>query len=66
VGFDEKRTLGKKETGAMAALPVWIDFMKVALQGHDGEDFLPPPDNPKNPVAKVDTPDHRPGDGEAH
>ena len=28
VGFDLKQTLGEKETGARAALPIWIDFMK--------------------------------------
>lgn len=28
VGFDDKRPLGDKETGARVALPVWIDFMK--------------------------------------
>ncbi len=66
IGFDEKRTLGKKETGALAALPIWIDFMKVALQGRDQEDFTPPPDLPRNAAAKVDKPDFRPGEGENH
>ena len=67
VGFDEKKTLGKKETGALAALPIWIDFMKVALKGRDSEDFAPPPDSLHASVAgKVDTPDYRPGDGETH
>ncbi len=32
VGFDSQRPLGNKETGARAALPVWIDFMRVALK----------------------------------
>jgi penicillin-binding protein 1A len=65
IGYDEKKTLGPKESGAMAALPMWIDFMKVAIQGHPNEDFAPPPDLPK--VAnKVDTPDVRHGDAEAH
>ncbi len=67
IGFDEKKSLGKKETGAMAALPIWIEFMKVALDGRDQEDFAPPPEIPRNAVAqKVDTPDLRPGDGESH
>jgi penicillin-binding protein 1A len=40
VGFDEKsRSLGNRETGAAAALPIWIDFMRVAIQGKDKEDF---------------------------
>ncbi|MFB3917133.1 MAG: penicillin-binding protein 1A [Terriglobales bacterium] len=43
VGFDEKsRSLGKKETGAMAALPIWMDFMKATFRGHEDEDFTPP------------------------
>lgn len=69
VGYDEKKTLGKKETGAMAALPIWIDFMKVAIAGKDKEQFPEPaPEEIKKAVAQqhVDTPDFRPGDGEAH
>ncbi len=67
VGFDEKKTLGNKETGAMAALPIWMDFMRVALQGRESEDFAAPPPTVPNAVAqKVDTPDQSPGDGETH
>jgi penicillin-binding protein 1A len=69
VGFDEKKTLGNKETGAMAALPIWMEFMKVAIQGHEKDEFpaLPTSEKPASAVAhKVDTPDFRPGDGEAH
>jgi penicillin-binding protein 1A len=33
VGFDRVAPLGKRETGAQAALPMWIDFMRVALAG---------------------------------
>ena len=66
IGFDEKKTLGKKESGALAALPVWIDFMKVALKGRDNEDFTPPPDLPRNNAARVDTPDFRPSDAVSH
>lgn len=33
IGFDQLKPLGSKETGSSAALPVWIDFMKVALAG---------------------------------
>src|SRR5205085_12510663 len=46
VGYDEKKTLGPKETGGQAALPIWIDFMKVALQGRDGEAFAKPDEVP--------------------
>lgn len=30
VGFDDEKSLGKSETGAMSALPIWLDFMKAA------------------------------------
>ena len=33
VGFDSQIPLGAKETGARAALPIWIDFMRVGLDG---------------------------------
>lgn len=33
VGFDDSKPLGKRETGASAALPMWIDYMRVALDG---------------------------------
>jgi len=33
VGFDQPVSLGRGETGGRTALPVWIDFMRVALAG---------------------------------
>ena len=33
VGFDQIRPLGSSETGGQAALPMWIDYMRVALDG---------------------------------
>jgi len=33
IGFDNPRTLGNNETGAVAALPMWIDYMGKALKG---------------------------------
>jgi penicillin-binding protein 1A len=33
VGFDDTHPLGNAETGGRAALPMWIDFMRAALQG---------------------------------
>lgn len=65
VGYDEKKTLGSKETGSLAALPIWMDFMKVAIQGHDNEDFTPPalaPHPPNAVVMKEDTPVIKPGE----
>jgi len=32
VGFDDRRSLGETESGAHAALPIWIDFMQAALK----------------------------------
>ena len=32
VGFDDRRSLGETESGAHAALPIWITFMKEALK----------------------------------
>ena len=40
VGNDDKRiSLGKKETGARAALPIWLEFMQGATHGMPVEDF---------------------------
>ncbi|NIR28554.1 MAG: penicillin-binding protein 1A [Gammaproteobacteria bacterium] len=33
VGFDKLQPLGRRETGARAALPIWMEFMRGALQG---------------------------------
>jgi penicillin-binding protein 1A len=33
VGFDHRGSLGRKETGGRAALPLWMGFMGVALAG---------------------------------
>lgn len=33
VGFDQYEMLGKREYGGSAALPIWIDYMRVALAG---------------------------------
>jgi penicillin-binding protein 1A len=40
IGFDDPRqTLGEKETGAKAALPMWMDFMRAAIAGKPDEAF---------------------------
>ncbi|HEX3436415.1 MAG TPA: PBP1A family penicillin-binding protein [Pseudacidobacterium sp.] len=39
VGYDSRESLGDKETGAKAALPIWTDFMRAAIAGKDGETF---------------------------
>jgi penicillin-binding protein 1A len=40
VGYDSRESLGEKETGAKAALPIWMTVMKVAIAGKDDEHFL--------------------------
>lgn len=43
VGFDNPQSLGGSETGASAALPIWIDVMRDALQGKPDIPFRRPP-----------------------
>jgi len=44
IGFDEKKSLGNKETGALTALPVWMAFMQTATNKSDlPRDFAPLP-----------------------
>ncbi len=33
MGFDQPETLGRREYGGVAALPVWMDFMRAQLKG---------------------------------
>jgi penicillin-binding protein 1B len=40
VGYDDNRELGL--SGAEAALPIWVRFMKAALAGGDKDSFIPP------------------------
>ena len=42
VGFDQPAPLGRGEFGASTALPVWLDYMKVALKG-EPPSFMPRP-----------------------
>jgi penicillin-binding protein 1A len=39
IGFDDRQTLGEKETGARAALPMWMDFMRVVIAKKPNEAF---------------------------
>ena len=43
VGFDDFSSLGRGEFGAKAALPIWIDYMRVALQDVPERPFAMPP-----------------------
>ncbi len=33
IGYDEQRSLGARESGGVAALPMWVDYMRVGLDG---------------------------------
>ncbi|MBS1235457.1 MAG: peptidase [Proteobacteria bacterium] len=43
VGFDQNQPLGKGETGGRAALPMWIDYMRVVLEDTPEKPLVPPP-----------------------
>ncbi|MBF0114655.1 MAG: PBP1A family penicillin-binding protein [Magnetococcales bacterium] len=42
VGMDDNTTLGQKETGGRAALPIWVKYMAKALQNVPVTDFVMP------------------------
>lgn len=51
VGYDNHHPLGDLETGGHAALPIWMDFMKVAIAGKPDERF--PGDQPATPAKNL-------------
>jgi penicillin-binding protein 1A len=68
VGFDDKQiSLGKKETGARAALPIWLEFMQRALVEMPPLDFanvVPLEREAGDHHINVDTPDTAPTEDE--
>lgn len=42
VGFDKERSIGKGEVGGRSALPIWVDYMKVAHEGLPQTSFQVP------------------------
>jgi penicillin-binding protein 1A len=45
VGHDERKPIGHNETGGVAALPIWIEFMRTYIETRDPAnppDFTPP------------------------
>ncbi|HXN94852.1 MAG TPA: PBP1A family penicillin-binding protein [Candidatus Acidoferrales bacterium] len=68
VGFDDKQiSLGKKETGARAALPIWLEFMQGAVTGTPLIDFtnvVPLEQQAGEHHINVDTPDTAPTEDE--
>jgi penicillin-binding protein 1A len=56
IGYDEKVTLGDKETGGKAALPIWMDFIREVYKDKPVEQFNtnPKPDaGSEAPVARL-------------
>jgi penicillin-binding protein 1A len=43
IGFDTPQSLGRNETGASAALPIWMHYMGAVLGGVPEDPFAPPP-----------------------
>jgi len=39
IGYDRNETLGDRQSGAVVALPVWMEFMKKTLKGQAVEPF---------------------------
>ncbi len=54
VGFDQPATLGRREYGGTAALPIWMKFMAEALEGRP-ESTQPMPDGLVNARIDPDT-----------
>jgi penicillin-binding protein 1A len=55
VGYDEKKPIGgtsNGETGATAALPIWIDFMRAYIESREDRD-MPPDFEPPGNIAFV-------------
>jgi penicillin-binding protein 1A len=42
VGMDKEASLGKGETGARTASPIWLDYMQKALEGRPARTFTVP------------------------
>lgn len=53
VGFDEKKSIGEKASGAKAALPIWDRFMKEALGEGPYREFVPPAGIVRVPICTV-------------
>jgi penicillin-binding protein 1A len=42
VGFDSPTTLGRSEVGGRASLPIWMEYMELALKAYPNEPFVQP------------------------
>jgi penicillin-binding protein 1A len=50
VGLDEKKSIGSQEQGALAALPIWAEFMKAYIDGRPDKNEPPQFEAPGNIV----------------
>jgi len=50
VGYDEPASLGRREFGSRAALPIWIDYMRIALADMPEQPFPQPTGLVKVPI----------------
>jgi penicillin-binding protein 1A len=50
IGLDEKKSIGARETGAVAALPVWMDVMNAYIAGRPDRETPPAFEAPGNIV----------------
>lgn len=53
VGYDSRQSLGEKETGARAALPIWMTVMKQAIAAKPDEHFLGDETTVGSPILKA-------------
>jgi penicillin-binding protein 1A len=53
VGFDQRTTLGKAESGGRVALPIWMNFMANALKHYPPDDFPAPVSEESAPAPSV-------------
>jgi penicillin-binding protein 1A len=44
VGYDQPRPMGRHETGGLAAVPIYVDYAKIAFNNYAPDDFRIPPD----------------------
>jgi penicillin-binding protein 1A len=71
VGHDERKPIGHNETGGVAALPIWIEFMQAYIGTRDPKappEFVPPGNIvflPVDPGSGVPTDEGAPGINEA-
>ncbi|MEK8057316.1 penicillin-binding protein 1A [Burkholderia contaminans] len=62
MGFDQPKSLGSREFGAQLALPIWVNYMRTALNGVP-EQQMPMPDGLTSIDGELYYADRTPGNG---